>query len=132
MDIKKLQPQVTKLEILNPADDSPTGVVFSLIGQDTKQFRDLDRKSDKQMVLKAMRGECTPAEMEKLEKQDAELAAVCIVGWTGLEENGVELQYSPAKATELMANPEFALIKKQIVDFIGERKNFFRPAGKPA
>lgn len=121
MDLNNLRPQVTEMEIQDPAGN-PTGVVFSLIGKDTKQFRDKFKSIVKTNTAKKTK----EVDLDSLEEQNAELLATSIVGWKGLTEGGVEVPYSPDKALSIIKDPELAFIKEQVEEFIQDRKNFFR------
>jgi len=128
MKLSTLLPNVAKMELIHP-EIGPTGIFINLIGQDSKVFRDKAKVIASSLVGKSSKD----ADYDKLITQSIELAAACIVGWSGLEdEEGNEIPYSPAKALELVADPGLAYLKEQVEEFIADRKNFFRTAGSIA
>lgn len=122
MKLSSLKPSVAQLKLIN-AQGEATDVVLNLIGQDTKPFRDKARAIAKGMVGKTAKD----VDLDILEKHNTELAATCLVGWVGLQDDeGNDIIYTPQAALELMNDPELAFIKEQVEEFIAERKNFFR------
>jgi hypothetical protein len=120
-----LMPQATKMELVHPTR-GPLGIYLEVIGQDSKPFRDLGKR-----LMKARLGKKDgPVDVDQLEKDNAELAAACIVGWT--DDQAFDGPYSPARAIELMAMPELSWIREEVEAFVRERSNFFlKAAGKP-
>lgn len=128
MKLTALLPNVAKMELTHPTLGA-TGITLSLIGQDTKVFRDKAKIIAKSMVGKTSKD----IDIDVMERQNLELAASCIVGWTGIQDDdGNELPYSPDKAFELMTDPGLRFLREQVEEFIAERKNFFRVSGETA
>lgn len=123
MKLENLLPSVAKMELNHPVN-GPTGIFLSLIGQDSKVFRDKAREIARNLNDK--QGKVNPLD---LEKQNVELVACCIVGWSDEEAFG---PYSPARALELMQMDELSWVKEEVESFIKERSNFFRGTGKVA
>ena len=124
MKLEALMPSVAKMELVHPVK-GPTGVFLHLIGQDTKVFRDKARA-----VAKSLNGKKPgTVEFDQLEKQNVELAATCIVGWSDEEAFGV---YTPARALELMQMDELSWVREQVEEFVKDRANFFREPGEAA
>lgn len=119
MDISALFPIAQDLRVLFP-DNTDTGVTLRVVGSDSSAFRAVAKKYA-QKYLGAER-----PSVDEMDEQNAELCASCIVGWTGLTENGEDLPYSAAKALELMSKPELGFIREQVEGFISKRANFFR------
>jgi len=115
------------MEVIHPTLGA-TGIILNLLGPDSKQVRD---KAKALVKLGLGKKELTTADIEQAELQSNEVLAAAIVGWTGIEdENGEEITYTPAKALEFISDPGLSFMKEQIDQFIGERKNFFRPASE--
>ena len=122
MELSDLFPISKELPITMP-DGSPTDVVLKVVGHDSKRFREVAKKYAQQLM-----GDDKPS-VELLEKQNAELVAACIVGWSGLTKEGVVLDYSEDEAMSLMLKPELTFIREQVERFVAQRANFFR--GRP-
>jgi hypothetical protein len=119
MDLANLLPAQQEL-VIKLHDGTPTDVVFYLVGQDSKAFREVSKRHA-QAYLAASK-----PDVNVLEKQNAELLAACIMNWKGLSENGNPVPYSSDKALELMLMPELTYIREQVEQFIAQRANFFR------
>lgn len=119
MELNDLFPVAQDLAI-NLPDGEPTGIKFKLVGQDSKQFRDLARQFQQKFL-----GDAKPT-ADDLEQMNVALTAACIVGWTGLTDSGEPVPYAKDKALELMAMPELAFIREQVERFTASRRNFFR------
>src|SRR5688572_24167571 len=105
MKLEQLMPSVAKMELIHPGTGA-TGLFLNLIGQDSKVFRDKARA-----VAKSMTGKkANEMDTAHLEKQNIELVAACVVGWSDEEAFG---PYSPARAIEVMSMDELAWIKEQ-------------------
>lgn len=127
MRVNEMLPVVKQLEIKMP-DGSNTGVVLTVVGQDSVQFRSMARKLASSMTTRKDR-----PSIDELEQQNAELIATCIVGWTGLEdEEGNPLPYSHEEALKLMTNPGLHFMRDQVEEFAKERTNFFRGSAEGA
>lgn len=126
-----LLPSVAKMELISgavwdpekPIDrDQPyeggTGIWFTLIGKDTKSYRDKARQ-----LLKNNQGK--QSDIFSLMNEGVELTATSIVGWN---EAGDEAfgPYTPARALELVKMDELTPMVEQINEFTSHRQNFFR------
>lgn len=120
MDIRNLKPKTRELTIVLPTGE-PTDIVLTVVGADSKQFRETSLK----WATKYFDGDKKTNPADILHSR-CEQAAACIVGWKGLEEDGVPIPYSPEKALELMMMAELHFVVDQIEQFITERANFFR------
>lgn len=126
MKISQLLPKSQDLPINFP-DGEPTGIVLKVVGQDSKQVREVTKR-----FALVMDGDTQTLErINQMEQRAAEIVAACIVGWSGLEDDdGGPLPYSTEKALELVSKPELAFIAEQVVRYAADRQNFFR-RGKP-
>lgn len=119
MELTSLFPIAADLAITLPSGEE-TGIVFKVLGQDSTAFR----KGAKAMASAFQQDDKpTPDVMERINN---EIYAGCIVSWSGLEENGAPLAYSPEKALELIAKPELTFIREQVEAFVSKRAQFFR------
>lgn len=125
MDLVQLKPSVAPLEIMHPTLGA-TGIILNLVGQDTKEFRD----KVKQIAKFATLNKAKDLDIDMLEQQNLELVAACIVGWTGLEEDGIAIPFSTKKAFEIISDPAYSIVKEQVEVFVANRKNFFRKPGE--
>ena len=122
MKLSQLLPKSQDLPITFP-DGEPTGIVLKVVGQDSKQVREVTKR----FALIMDEQKPTLERMNQVEQRASEIVAACIVGWTGLEdEDGNPLPYSPDKALELVSKPELAFISEQVVRYAADRQNFFR------
>jgi hypothetical protein len=139
MELHNLFPITVDLEVIMPTGE-PTGITLKVVGQDSKQFRDASKKIAATMIG---RDEDEKPDVELLEAQSVDMAAACVVGWTGLEhqvqneevnEQGETivktrlepLPYSSAKAVELLSMPQLTFMRQQVEAFVSKRAAFFR------
>jgi hypothetical protein len=113
-----LKPTSAKMELIHPVEGA-TGVFVELTGQDSMSFRTISKKLMKQRLAQ---GSDAKIDVDKLEKDNAELAASCIVGW----DEEVFGEFSPEKAKEFMMDPELSWMREEIEAFVKTRTNFFR------
>ncbi|MEJ7929845.1 hypothetical protein WG922_07665 [Ramlibacter sp. AN1015] len=123
MELANLLPKAQPLEVIMP-DGSPSGIVLQVVGHDSAQFTATAKKWANVMLEKE---DGAKTNIDELEKQNADLVASFIVGWTGLEENGAPLPYSHEKAVQLMSMPELKFVRERVEAFASKRTNFFRP-----
>jgi hypothetical protein len=120
MKLSALAPRTVELPIVLPNGDA-SGIVLKVVSKDSVQYKQAAKKFGQSFM------DGKKMTIDEADSANAELAASCIVGWTGLEnDDGTELTYSPKVAVQLMANPELAFMKEQVEAFIVNRLNFFR------
>ena len=120
MELANLFPNRQSLTVIHPITGE-TDWILTIVGIDSAEF-------NKSMSVKAQRlidGKGAQS-IEERQKDAAELVAACIVGWTGLSSNGVQIPYSPEKALELISDPSLSWVKEQVETFVNTRANFFR------
>lgn len=117
MELSALLPTAQDLPIFN-LQGEPTEVIFKVVGKESKRHKEVLNRQP----IKAIENP-TLGDFDNVEVQ---LTAACIVGWTGLTENGAPLAYSPEKALEIISTPELGYIRSQVEAFIMDRANFFR------
>jgi hypothetical protein len=126
MQLSKLFPIAVPLEIEMPTGEK-TGIVFQIVGQDSKAFRTTAKR-----IAEANLKRQDAATVDEMYNQSIELVCSCVVGWSGLEQDGSDqpLEYSPEKALELLSNPELQFIREQVEAFITQRATFFQHTKK--
>lgn len=130
MNISNLFPVAQPLAIVLPNGED-TGIVFTVTGQDSREFKDTAKKwAAKQLEQSADRKKQN-INIDEIEKQRIELAVACIIDWKGVQENDEDVPFSKQKCKELLSIPELSFIIDQVEQFVTERANFFRKAEKP-
>lgn len=123
MQLSSLFPQRAEYELIHPITGDATGVVFKLVGHDSKQFRDKARE-----IFKAKQGKKSDDFLAtEIENQD--LVAACIVGWNEGAEEAFG-PYSERRANEVIKMDELVYVREQLELFVSKRANFFRPSAK--
>lgn len=125
MDLKNLLPTVADLKIKLPNGED-TGITFKIVGEDSAQYRK-GAKTVAQMFYTDER-----PSPDAHERANNELFAGCVVGWSGIEQDGQPLPYSPEKALELLSNPQLTYVRQQVEGFVQKRAEFFFKDKKPA
>lgn len=107
------------LELVTPQGNK-SGVVFRLLGEDSDRYQELaaEQRRARMERLRANRG--VPTE-DDTRRELAELLVVCTVGWTGPE--GFR-PFSVEAARDLYNDRRFVTINDQVVNAIGDRRNF--------
>jgi hypothetical protein len=105
---------------------NPTGVKLKVVGTDSKQYREAERKMLPYAGKKLT--DLKPEELEKIAALKRDMVVSFIVGWDNDEAFGAP--YSPEYAKELFTKPEANMIMEQVEAFAQERANFFRPSKK--
>jgi len=123
MTLEQLKPTTSKMELIHPVAGA-SGVYLELIGQDSMPFRNKSKQLMKQRLAK---GKDDAIDVDQLEKDNAELAAACIVGWDQ-ETFG---PFSAEQSRAFMMDPELSWVREQVEVFVRERTNFFRGVKAP-
>lgn len=136
MDISKLMTQGAheegvEVEIFHPSERvkvgdklerKSLGVFFTVLGVDSVAFQAAEKKAyNKQLALYTKDGEIT--EEAQIEGEII-LACASIIGWRGIQEGNGDVPFSQARCLELVTKSPW--IRKQIDEFVGERKNFIK------
>ena len=138
MDLKQFDTRTTanKGVIFNPI---PPGysepikeVSFLVVGVDSKIFMDKAIKNAREdmdsMKRNSRKKEVTDEDIEKAKKRRIEDIAICILDWSGIEENGVKVDFNFANAVNLLS--DYPWLFEQLDMFIGDRANFLPSAGQ--
>lgn len=123
MNIRDFAAKPFDLELLNPTTKEGLGVTITIVGKNSRQFKD----KFYEVVDRAQQaGQDKKTQAEKLkaaEEQSAELIANCIIGWSDDEFFGGE--YTFERAYELVNDPTLSWVREQIDAAIVEESHFF-------
>jgi hypothetical protein len=138
VDLKQFDTRTTanKGVIFNPIPPGFTEPVkevsFVIVGVDSKIFMDKAIKNAREdmdsMKRNPKKKEISDEDIEKAKKRRIEDIAVCILDWSGIEENGVKVDFSFANAVNLLT--DYPWLFEQLDMFIGDRANFLPSAGQ--
>lgn len=105
-------------EIPDPLSGLPSGVVWTLLGADSKVY-----KGALEEIIKRNR---TTKGMATISDDDSiEIISRCVIGWKNMEdENGKEIPFSQAKAREILSN--YPYILQKVSSFVTTREGFFQ------
>lgn len=110
----------TEIQILHPGTGEPLGINMMIAGPDSKR-----QKAKTSEII----GERTDLRLRKitaarLEDEAVRIAAASIISWTGVVEDGKELEYSPSAALGLLTRYPF--IREQVSSYANDRANFLK------
>ncbi|TDK63552.1 hypothetical protein [Sapientia aquatica] len=117
--------KVSELDIKD-FDGTSVGVKLKMVGTDSKQYRDAEKKMLPFAGKKIT--DLSSDDIEKIAALKKEMAISFIVGWDNEEVMGAP--YSPEFAQQLFSREEASFILGQVEEFAQERANFFRPNKK--
>lgn len=115
-----LQEAGTEVDITHPGTGESLGIKMQVVGPDSKR-----QKSATAMIV----GERAELRMRKitaarLEDETIRIAASSIVAWSGVVEDGKEIEYSPSAALTLLT--KYPFIREQITAYSNDRANFLK------
>jgi hypothetical protein len=128
MDIKRFDSVTNanrgmKMALIDPVTKRDSGAGLVLYGADSAMHKNARKEIDAKN-----RSLGRALSTDELEEQTLDLISRCTENWYGLEENGVTLEFSQAKAKDLYrAYPEIA---ERATTFIFTRANFFATASE--
>ena len=133
LNVKDLFAQVVSLE-LTTFDGEPTGVTLSVVGHDSRQYKDLEKRLLPYYLGKPLTPQgsinlmsLSPEEISQVNELKLQMTLACIVGW---DAEVFGQPYSPEATTELFGKPEATFIVEQVEAFVSERANFFQRSKK--
>jgi len=105
-------------EIPDPITGLPSGMVWTLLGSDSKVYKGaLDEIIKRNRASKGM---ATISDDDSIE-----IISRCVTRWKGMEDdNGKEIPFSQAKAREILAG--YPYISQRVSTFITMREGFFQ------
>ena len=101
-------------------DDEP--IIFQLLGSDSAEYRQRIRAAANKSINKGRRTQT----VERLEQESIDLLAGVTVDWSGVVVDGEAVEFSHNAAKKLYT--EYAWIREQVDEFVGERSNFLSNA----
>lgn len=135
MDLSKFNMSVmaergADLELEHPAtgetlmqDDGETPVTITLLGQDSKAWRNKNREYQQKRIAALAKRRKKTIDYTVSDEDACEMLAECTIGWAGIEEEGETLEFSKDAAFDLYM--KYPWIREQCDEFIGDRANFF-------
>lgn len=109
------------LVITHPVTFKPTDIVITLVGGDSKEYRNGQAEQFR---------EAAKSKSGKPEDFDYIPYLRCVKGWKGLEFEGEELEFSFEKAVELFTDDKWLWIYNRIVEAVINRLNFMEKPKK--
>src|SRR3990167_8255994 len=118
-----------EIEIVDPKTRVPTGEFISIIGKDSKEFREYTRdKTNTRLRRDAMaqkRGKDPEIRtVEAIEAENIELLVLCTKGWRGIVLDGEELPFTVQNAIKVYKTYPF--IYESVNSAIGDLDNFLK------
>ena len=127
LDVVKSADQGAEMEVRHPVTDDVlldkdgNPVVMYVLGSDSSVLRNaMKERARKQLNARKSK----LIDVDEAERVGSEMLAICITGWRGLSENGVEIQFSKSAAIDLFMR--YTWLRSQVDAFINERENFFK------
>jgi hypothetical protein len=119
-DLITVQESGTEVKILHPGSGEPLGITMQVAGPDSKR-----QKAATALII-AERAELRLRKITaaRMEEEANRIAASSIISWSGVMENGNEIEYSPSAALGLLTRYPF--IREQITSYSGDRANFLK------
>lgn len=119
-DLTPAQESGTELKVTHPKTGGPLGIVMRVAGPDSKRQK---------AAVSEIIGERTDLRIrkvdgERLEEEFIRTAAASIISWSGVIENGKEIEYSADAAIDLLTR--FPFIREQVTAISGDRANFLK------
>lgn len=133
LDLRSIDPSVAcdkgyEFELLHPHTEEPVGTFITVLGKDSKAWRDHTRaKSNARMredFEGKRKGKTKPPTVEEIEEGAAELLAKVTVGWRDVELDGEELPFNEANAKRLYT--ELPWVRHQVDEAASDLGNFMK------
>ena len=122
LDTAKVAEEGAELRVAHPTTGEDLGIVITLIGTDSKTFRDIS----KIRATMALKKKTREIDLNQNEQDSIELLARCTKGWSGITENGKDIPFSHENAVELYT--KYLWLREQIDRFMADRSNFLPSA----
>jgi hypothetical protein len=117
LTLDDFKPHATQIQLDHPSLGL-VDVYLSIVGQDSVQYRTESKRLMKERLVDTSK----KTDVDKLELDNARLAACVIVGWT----EDVFGPFSTEAAVDIMKDPEFSWIREQVERATQDRALFFR------
>jgi len=116
------------LDLLSPFDGESTGAKLMVTGFDAPAMIAAAREFDKEQAS----AEKKPDADEAMRLRRAHLTTAAVTGWSNFGIGEDETKFTPAKARDLFADPEYQWICEQVCRFGASRRNFTPKPAKTA
>jgi len=118
LDTAKVAEEGAELRVAHPTTGEDLGIQITLIGTDSKTFRDISTAS--------LKKKSREIDLDQNEAESVELLAKCTKGWSGITESGKEVPFSYENAVKLYT--KYLWLREQIDRFMADRSNFLPSA----
>ena len=122
LDTSKVAEEGAELCVAHPTTGEDLGIKITLIGTDSKTFRDISKSRATASLKKKSR----EIDLDQNESDSVELLAKCTKCWSGITESGVEVPFSYENAVKLYT--KYLWLREQIDRFMADRSNFLPSA----
>ena len=111
-------------DVLVQDDDNRTPITIRILGMDSKVYRNHQQNVQRERMNKMMRARSRKnVDFVMSFEERCSLLAECTVGWSGIVDNGAEVEFSKKAAYELYHKAPW--VADQVDEFMGDRANFF-------
>ena len=121
-DFKQTLADSAWLKILNPKDNSDTGVRFHLAGPDSDVYRRSESAARNRNLSRQTKTRLTA---EMIDEQVLEHLLAVTIGWEGVLYNGQPLEFTADNLRMVYTEARLRFIREQVEAFVGDRQNFF-------
>ena len=122
LDTAKVAEEGAELRVAHPTTGEDLGITITLIGTDSKTFRDIS----KIRATMALKKKTREIDLDQNEQDSIELLARCTKGWSGITENGKDIPFNHENAVQLYT--KYLWLREQIDRFMADRANFLPSA----
>ena len=122
LDTAKVAEEGAELRVAHPTTGEDLGITITLIGTDSKTFRDISKSRATASLKKKTR----EIDLDQNESDAVELLAKCTKDWSGITENGKAIAFSYDNAVQLYT--KYLWLREQIDRFMADRSNFLPSA----
>lgn len=126
-NLSKLAEAGFEFEVLLPETLEPTGIFITVRGKESPVVKAYGRKKfqefqQKESVAKRRGKELEPMSLEEAEELSVESAVLRVIGWRGVQEDGVDVPFSKENAERILL--EHAWIREQVIEESDNLSNF--------
>lgn len=122
LDTSKVAEEGAVLRVKHPVTGEHIGFEITLIGTDSKTFRDISKSRATASLKKKSR----EIDLDQNESDSVELLAKCTKGWTGASESGKEIPFDFDNAVYFYK--KYLWLREQVDQFMADRSNFLPSA----
>lgn len=119
----------SEIELRHPVSNVPMGMYITIVGKDSKEFRDythakINERLRKEAYAQKRGKDVDVRTVESIEAENIELLVACTKGWRGIVKDGVEVPFNVKNAIALYQ--DYRWIYDQINEAIGDYENFLK------